>query len=141
MAKSLTGLTDATFNSGSAQTKIDASGVTAPAYKVGTQTYINGDGINGNNQKITNVQDGDIKDNSTEAVNGSQLFATNQNVTKNAGDITNLTTRLDGAGMTFAGDGGSTTVTLNGTLHVNGADSNLTVTGDTAGLKVGLAKN
>lgn len=140
LAKSLTGLTDATFNSGSAQTKIDASGVTAPAYKVGTQTYINGDGINGNNQKITNVQDGDIKDNSTEAVNGSQLFATNQNVTKNAGDITNLTTRLDGAGMTFAGDGGSTTVTLNGTLHVNGADSNLTVTGDTAGLKVGLSK-
>ena len=141
LAKSLMGLTDATFNSGAAQTKIDANGVTAPAYKVGTKTYINGDGINGNNQKITNVQAGDIKENSTEAVNGSQLFATNQNVTKNAGDITNLTTRLNGAGMTFAGDSGSTTVTLNGTLHVNGADSNLTVTGDTGGLTLGLAKN
>lgn len=141
LAKSLTGLTDATFNSGSAQTKIDAGGVTAPAYKVGTKTYINGDGINGNNQKITNVQAGDIKENSTEAVNGSQLFVTNQNVTKNAGDITALTTRLNGAGMTFAGDSGSTTVTLNGTLNVNSADSNLTVTGDTGGLTLGLAKN
>lgn len=139
LAKSLMGLTDATFNSGAAQTKIDASGVTAPAYKVGMKTYINGDGINGNNQKITNVQAGDVKENSTEAVNGSQLFATNQNVTKNAGDITDLTTRLNGAGMTFAGDSGSTTVTLNGTLHIS-ADSNLTVTGDTAGLKVGLSK-
>lgn len=141
LAKSLMGLTDATFNSGAAQTKIDANGVTAPAYKVGTKTYINGDGINGNNQKITNVQAGDIKENSTEAVNGSQLFVTNQNVTKNAGDITALTTRLNGAGMTFAGDSGSTTVTLNGTLNVNSADSNLTVTGDTGGLTLGLAKN
>lgn len=154
LAKSLTGLTDVTFNSGSAQTKIDASGVTAPAYKVGTQTYINGDGINGNNQKITNVQDGDIKDNSTEAVNGSQLFATNQNVTKNAGDITNLTTRLDGAGMTFAGDSGTpVTKKLNETMTLTGgensadnltqlSDKNIGLIADTDGkLEVRLAKN
>lgn len=141
LAKNLTNLTSASFGSGTATTTVNANGVTAPAYNVGTKTYINGDGINGNNQKITNVQAGDIKENSTEAVNGSQLFATNQNVTKNAGDITNLTTRLNGAGMTFAGDSGSTTVTLNGTLNVNSADSNLTVTGDTGGLTLGLAKN
>ena len=140
LAKSLTGLNDATFNNGAAQTKIDTSGVTAPAYHVGTKTYINGDGINANEQKITNVQAGDIKENSTEAVNGGQLFATNQKVTTNTTNINSLTTRLDGAGMTFAGDSGSTTVNLNGTLHVNGADSNLTVSGDTAGLKVGLSK-
>lgn len=140
LAKSLTGLTDATFNSGSTQTKIDARGVTAPAYKVGTNTYIDSRGLHANGQKVTAVQAGNLGAGSTDAVNGSQLYATNQNVTKNAGDITNLTTRLNGAGMTFAGDSGSTTVTLNGTLHVNGADSNLTVTGDTAGLKVGLSK-
>lgn len=140
LAKNLTNLTSASFGSGTATTTVNGNGVTAPAYNVGTKTYINGDGINANEQKITNVQAGDIKENSTEVVNGSQLFVTNQNVTKNAGDITNLTTRLNGAGMTFAGDSGSTTVTLNGTLHVNGADSNLTVTGDTAGLKVGLSK-
>lgn len=141
LAKSLTGLTDATFNSGAAQTKIDASGVTATAYKVGTKTYIDSQGLYANGQKVTAVQAGNLSADSTDAVNGSQLFATNQNVTKNADDITTLTTRLNGAGMTFAGDSGSTTVTLNGTLHVNGADSNLTVTGDTGGLTLGLAKN
>lgn len=141
LAKNLTNLTSASFGSGTATTTVNGNGVTAPAYNVGTKTYINGDGINANEQKITNVLAGDVKEKSTEAVNGSQLFATNQNVTKNAGDITNLTTRLNGAGMTFAGDSGSTTVTLNGTLHVNGADSNLTVTGDTGGLTLGLAKN
>lgn len=141
LAKNLTNLTSASFGSGTATTTVNGNGVTAPAYNVGTKTYINGDGINANEQKITNVQAGDIKENSTEAVNGSQLFVTNQNVKKNAGDITALTTRLNGAGMTFAGDSGSTTVTLNGTLNVNSADSNLTVTGDTGGLTLGLAKN
>lgn len=140
LAKNLMNLTSASFGSGTATTTVNGNGVTAPAYKVGTKTYINGDGINGNEQKITNVRDGDIKENSTEAVNGGQLFATNQNVSANTTKISSLTTRLDGAGMTFAGDSGSTTVTLDGTLHVNGADSNLTVTGDTAGLKVGLSK-
>jgi len=55
LAKSLTGLTDATFNSGAAQTKIDASGVTAPAYQVGTKTYIDSNGLHANNQKVTAV--------------------------------------------------------------------------------------
>lgn len=141
LAKSLKGLTDATFNSGAAQTKIDASGVTAPAYKVGTKTYIDSQGLYANGQKVTAVQAGNLSADSTDAVNGSQLFTTNRNVTKNADDITTLTTRLNGAGMTFAGNSGSTTVALNGTLQVEGQDSNLTVTGDTGGLTLGLAKN
>lgn len=140
LAKSLTGLTDATFNSGAAQTKIDASGVTAPAYQVGTKTYIDSNGLNANSQKVTNVLAADLTEGSTDGVNGSQLFATNQNVSTNTTNISNLTTRLDGAGMTFAGDSGSTTVNLNGTLPVKGADSNLTVTGDADGLKIGLSK-
>lgn len=60
LAKSLQGLTDATFNSGADQTKIDAGGVTAPAYKVGTKTYIDSDGLNANSQKVTNVLAGDL---------------------------------------------------------------------------------
>lgn len=80
LAKSLTGLTDATFNSGAAQTKIDASGVTAPAYQVGTKTYIDSNGLNANGQKVTAVQAGALSTDSTDAVNGSQLFATNQKV-------------------------------------------------------------
>lgn len=58
LAKSLQGLTDATFNSGAAQTKIDANGVTAPAYQVGTQTYIDSSGLNANDRKVTHVQAG-----------------------------------------------------------------------------------
>lgn len=126
LAKSLKDLTDATFNSGSAQTKIDASGVTAPAYQVGMKTYIDSDGLHANDQKVTAVQAGNLSADSTDAVNGSQLFATNQNVTKNAGDITNLTTRLDGAGMTFAGDSGTpVTKKLNETLTLTGGETSV----------------
>ncbi|MFL1414616.1 hypothetical protein ACJOY7_18315, partial [Acinetobacter baumannii] len=38
-------------------------------------------GINAGNQKITNVAAGTISASSTDAVNGSQLNTTNQNVT------------------------------------------------------------
>lgn len=154
LAKSLTGLTDATFNSGSAQTKIDASGVTAPAYQVGTKTYIDSDGLHANDQKVTGVKAGTLDADSTDAVNGSQLFATNQNVTKNAGNITDLTARLDGAGMTFAGDSGTpVNKKLNETLTLTGgetsidsltqlSDKNIGLVADTDGkLEVRLAKD
>lgn len=48
--------------------------VTANSYKVGSNTYINADGINANNQKITNVADGSISEGSKDAVNGGQLY-------------------------------------------------------------------
>ncbi|WP_374112223.1 hypothetical protein [Bartonella harrusi] len=52
-----------------------------------------GDRINiannkGETRTLTGVKDGNISKDSTDAVNGSQLFATNTNVTKNAKDIT-----------------------------------------------------
>ncbi|WP_269915136.1 ESPR-type extended signal peptide-containing protein [Acinetobacter sp. HY1485] len=47
-------------------------------------------GIDANNTKVINVADGDISANSKDAVNGSQLYTTNQNVTQNAGDISSL---------------------------------------------------
>lgn len=154
LAKSLMGLTDATFNSGAAQTKIDAGGVTAPAYKVGTMTYIDSDGLHANSQKVTNVLAGELKADSTDAVNGSQLFATNYNVSTNTANISNLTTRLDGAGMTFAGDSGtSVTKKLNETLTLTGgetsvdnltqlSDKNIGLVADSNGkLEVRLAKN
>lgn len=126
LAKSLTGLTDATFNSGAAQTKIDASGVTAPAYQVGTKTYIDSNGLHANNQKVTAVQAGALSTDSTDAVNGSQLFATNQKVSTNTTNISGLTTRLDGAGMTFAGDSGTpVTKKLNETLTLTGGETSV----------------
>ncbi len=43
---------------------------------------------------IANVADGTLSDTSDEAVNGSQLFATNQDVAQNAADITDIDTRV-----------------------------------------------
>ena len=48
--------------------------VTANSYKVGGKTYIDANGINANNQKITNVADGSISEGSKDAVNGGQLY-------------------------------------------------------------------
>ena len=48
--------------------------VTAKSYKVGDKTYIDANGINANNQKITNVADGSISEGSKDAVNGGQLY-------------------------------------------------------------------
>lgn len=48
--------------------------VTARSYKVGGKTYIDSNGINANNQKITNVADGSISEGSKDAVNGGQLY-------------------------------------------------------------------
>ncbi|MGN6854976.1 hypothetical protein ACTHTJ_11015, partial [Neisseria sp. P0018.S001] len=44
-------------------------------------------GIDAADKKVTNVADGDLNANSKDAVNGSQLFATNQNVATNAANI------------------------------------------------------
>lgn len=54
--------------------------VTASSYKVGNNTYIDANGINANNQKVTNVADGAIAAGSTDAVNGGQLFETNRRI-------------------------------------------------------------
>ena len=51
-----------------------AGDVTAKSYKVGHNTYIDENGINANNQKITNVADGSISEGSKDAVNGGQLY-------------------------------------------------------------------
>ena len=51
---------------------------------------INNTGINAGGKKVTGVAPGDISANSTDAVNGSQLFATNQMVVNNMNQINNL---------------------------------------------------
>ncbi|MBV7586969.1 hypothetical protein KW851_29400, partial [Pseudomonas sp. PDM33] len=45
-------------------------------------------------RKLINVADGAVAADSKEAVNGSQLFATNQNVAQNTTDISNLDGRV-----------------------------------------------
>lgn len=55
--------------------------------------YLTADGINAKNQKITNVAPGTISATSTDAVNGSQLYQTNQAVQQNSDDISKLYNR------------------------------------------------
>ena len=69
---------------------ISVDSVTAKEYKVGDKTYINDKGINANKNKITNVADGVVSKDSKDAVNGSQLFATNRQVLNNMNQINNL---------------------------------------------------
>lgn len=90
--------------------KIDVTEITAGTVSVGNTTIttdgltikggpsITKDGIDGGNQTITNVAAGDISEKSTDAVNGSQLFATNQQVAQNAQSISKLGNRINKVG-------------------------------------------
>ena len=55
-------------------------------------------GIDGGNQKVTGVAAGEISSTSKDAVNGSQLFATNQQVAQNAQSINKLGNRINKVG-------------------------------------------
>ncbi|EEB8014463.1 autotransporter adhesin SadA [Salmonella enterica] len=50
---------------------------------------------NGSDSKITNLAAGTLAADSTDAVNGSQLFATNENVSQNTADIATNTTNIN----------------------------------------------
>ena len=65
---------------------------TSVMYTDATQTEITLGGTGGTT--ISNVAGGELSGTSTEAVNGSQLFATNQNVAVNAADIDTIDTRV-----------------------------------------------
>ena len=74
--------TNTTFNNDVVMNNnLDVTGdVKAASYKIGNKTYIDNNGINANEQKIINVADGTLSDTSMDAVNGSQLFRTNQRI-------------------------------------------------------------
>ena len=90
--------------------EIDVKKVTAETVSVGNTTIttdgltikdgpsITKDGINGGDQKVTHVAAGDISEKSTDAINGSQLFATNQQVAQNAQSISKLGNRINKVG-------------------------------------------
>ena len=66
--------------------------------KVGDKTYISDKGLNANDQKVTNVAAGEISATSKDAVNGSQLYATNQEVANNTNRINKLGSRVNKVG-------------------------------------------
>lgn len=90
--------------------EIDVTKVTAGTVSVGNTTIttdgltikdgpsITKTGIDGGNQKVTGVAAGEISSTSKDAVNGSQLFATNQQVAQNAQSINKLGNRINKVG-------------------------------------------
>ena len=86
-------------------TKMDTNGVTVKdvsltkdGLTIGNKTYVSNKGLNANDQKVTHVAAGDISEKSTDAVNGSQLFATNQQVAQNVQSISKLGNRINKVG-------------------------------------------
>ncbi|WP_343573191.1 YadA-like family protein [Pseudomonas sp.] len=97
-------------------------------------------------RKLLNVADGTVASGSKDAVNGSQLFATNQQVAQNTSDIAGNTTsinNLDGRVTNVEGDVSSLTTNINngtvGLVQQAGAGANLTVGKDTDGAAVDFA--
>ncbi|KVT10064.1 adhesin [Burkholderia sp. MSMB1078WGS] len=70
------------------QSNLNQLGALAVQYDDGSKSTITLGGAGGT--RITNVQAGTLGATSTDAVNGSQLYATNQQVSKNTTDISNL---------------------------------------------------
>ena len=68
--------------------------LTEDALTIGGNTYITDKGIDAKQQKISNVADGDISKDSKDAVNGSQLYATNEAIANNYNNIMNLNGRI-----------------------------------------------
>ena len=75
------------------QTSISNDGV-----KVNGKTYVSDNGLNANDKKVTNVEAGELSATSKDAVNGSQLYATNQEVANNTNRINKLGSRVNKVG-------------------------------------------
>ena len=72
------------------ETKMDTKGLS-----IGDKTYVSKDGLNANGNKVTQVADGKLEKDSKDAVNGGQLYATNQLVKDNASNISLLGNSID----------------------------------------------
>lgn len=84
------------------------------AGKSGKTTPVISVGHYGNERQIQNVAPGVVSESSTDAVNGSQLYATNQQVSRNTADINQLgnkfnqlDSRIDGLNKDIRGVGAS----------------------------------
>ena len=133
LAKTLTGLDSVTAGG----TTINSGGLT-----VGNKTYVSPNGINANDQKITNVADGNIAANSKDAVNGGQLHDAKTELNKN---ISDAKTELTNKGLRFNADNNDEkTNKLGSKVTVNGDDNittEITQTGDDTKIGLKLKKN
>lgn len=101
---------------------------TAGGYAVGTISV----GNENVKRTITNVAAGRVTDSSTDAINGSQLFATNQSVDANAQNIAK--------GMNFAADTGTAyNAQLGDTVSIKGDGKNLSTSVDKGTITVHMS--
>lgn len=81
LAKDVTGLNSVTSKTVNAETvKAGDTTINKQGVTIAGGPSVTKEGINANGTKITNVAAGDVNSMSTDAVNGSQLYQTNQNV-------------------------------------------------------------
>ena len=144
LAKTLTGLDSVTAG----DTTINNGGLT-----VGGKNYVSPNGINANDQKVTNVANGDVAPNSKDAVNGGQLHQVKQDLgdqitnTKNDlnNKIDNTKTDLINKGLRFNADNDDEkTNKLGSKVTVNGDDNittEITQTGDDTKIALKLKKD
>ncbi|MCW9710210.1 YadA-like family protein [Avibacterium sp. 21-586] len=118
----------------------DDVALTKDGLKVGDVNISKG-GINAGDKKITGVQDGDVSENSKDAVNGSQLYA----VQKAASDaITNISNADNGGGFGLTDDNGDTVQQDLGKQIALKGKNGITVTkaaDGSKGLDIGLGKD
>ena len=117
-----------------------AKNLTADSLTTGNVS-ISTTGVNAGDKKVTNVANGDVSATSKDAVNGSQLFTTNQNVTNNTTNI-NRVDNFVKQGFNVAGDtGGSKNIQMGSTMRISAADTNIVTKTTTNGVSVGLNRN
>lgn len=98
LAKDLNGLNSVTTGN----TTINNNGLTVKGDDHHDAITIQQGNINMGGNKIENVAPGRIAPDSTDAVNGSQLYATNQNISNLGGEVNKLGTRVNRVGANAA---------------------------------------
>lgn len=125
-----------------------AKAVSTKNITVGEKTYLTAGGhangtVSVGNQyikrTITNVAAGSVLNTSTDAVNGSQLYATNQSVAANVGNIA-LNAKNIAKGMNFAADTGTAwKAQLGDTISIKGDGKNLSTSMDKGTITVHMS--
>ncbi|WP_418146482.1 YadA family autotransporter adhesin [Actinobacillus pleuropneumoniae] len=127
MARTLTDLTNATFtDAGGDKSVVDGNGLTITPINGGKTVSLTTKGLDNGGNKVINVAAGDVNATSTDAVNGSQLYAVSEVANKGWNIQTN----------------GSNTTNVKPGDTVNFANGkNIEINNDGTNVTVGLAKD
>ncbi len=125
---------DVSFNSVTAGSGANQVVLGNDGVKVGGKTYISDAGLNANDKKITNVANGDVTSASKDAINGSQL----RNTADDIASIIGGNATVDNAGnVTASNIGGTGATTIDNAIKtvkttVKSTDNTIKVTTNTA---------